>query len=85
MPVWTKDEALEIAIKYLGEQYLGRLEITDKLSDYDSSYMYNAEEFKHCWVIHVPPPRPMFMVGAGRVLCISQKSEKIIFDGMVGE
>ena len=84
MPVWTKDEALEIAIKYLGEQYLGRLEITDKLPDYGSLlYLSNYEEFKHCWVIAVPPP--VYMLGAGRVVCISQKSEKIIFDGMVGE
>ena len=62
---------------------MGRLEITDKLSDYDSSCMYNAEGFKHCWVIHVPSPRPM--VGAGRVLCISKKNGKIVFDGMASE
>jgi hypothetical protein len=83
MPVWTKEEALEIAIKNLGEQYRDKIKITDKLPRSHNIHMAHTGALKNCWVIYVP--FPIQGVGPSRVLCISKKSGKIIFDGIAGE
>ena len=84
MPVWTKEEALEIAIKHLGEEYREKIKVTDKLPRSRNIYMANTTGLKHCWVIHVPYPIST-TIGLGRVVCICKKSGRIIFDGMAGE
>ena len=84
MPVWTKEEAVEIAIKYLGEEYRDKIKVTDKLPRSRNIHMAHIEGLKHCWVIHVPYPAST-TVDLGRVICICKKSGKIIFDGMAGE
>jgi hypothetical protein len=84
MPVWTKEEALEIAVKHLGEEYRDKIKITDMLPRSRNIHMAYAEGLKHCWVAHVPYPVST-TIGLGRIVCICKKSGKIIFDGMAGE
>jgi hypothetical protein len=76
----TREKALSIAIKYLGEQYLGQLEVTDVLPD--EPFYKSSSDFDNCWVIYVSSPG---MIGASRYVLISKKTGKIFFDGMVGE
>jgi hypothetical protein len=83
MPVWTKEEAVEIAIKHLGEEYRKTIKITDTLPHSRNIHMAYAGALKNCWVIQVP--YPVSTVGLDRVLCICKKSGKIIFDSMAGE
>jgi hypothetical protein len=47
----TREKALSIAIRYLGEQYLGKLQIDDKLPGYS---VYNREAYENGWVVQVP-------------------------------
>jgi hypothetical protein len=84
MEEYTREEALSIAIKQLGEQYTGQLDISDILPD---DPIYKAtKDFKDCWVIAVPQiPTSPLIVGAGRYLIISKFTGKILFDGMAGE
>jgi len=83
MPVWTKEEALEIASKHLGEEYRDKITITDKLPRSRNIHLAYTGALKHCWVIQVP--YPVSTVGPSRVICICKKSGKIFFDGMAGE
>lgn len=82
----TRGEALQVAIKYLGEQYLGLLsvsDIDDKLPEYAA--IYSSDGFKNCWVICVPAlPHESGRVGGGRVICISKDTGKILYDGSDG-
>ena len=80
MPNCTREEALSAAIKYLGEQYLGQVDVNDILPE--APIYKTSKDFENCWVICVPSPG---MIGAGRYLMISKKTGKIIFDGMAGE
>jgi len=84
MPVWTREEALEIAIKHLGEEYRDKIKVTDKLPRSRNIHMAHTMGLKQCWVIHVPYPAST-TVGLGRVICVCKKSGNIIFDGMAGE
>ena len=84
MPVWTREEAVEIAIRYLGEEYRDKIRVTDKLPRSRNIHMAYTEGLKQCWVIHVPYPAST-TIGLGRVICICKKSGKIVFDGMAGE
>jgi len=81
----TKEKALEVAIKYLGEQCRGRIEIEDGLSDEYKHYVYGYENLRldKCWVVYVPPDTPE--IGASRYICISKATCEIVFDGKVGE
>jgi hypothetical protein len=81
MPVWTREEALEIAIEHLGEEYRDKIKVTDNLPRSRNIHMAHTKGLKRCWVIHVPYPASI-TVGLGRVICICKKSGKIIFDGM---
>jgi hypothetical protein len=83
MPVWTKEEALEIAVKHLGEQYRDKTKVSDKLPRSYNIHMAHAGALKNCWVIHAPYPIPT--QSPSRVLCICKKSGKILFDGIAGE
>jgi hypothetical protein len=84
MPVWTKEEALEIAIKHLGEEYRDKIKVTDKLPRSRNIHMAHTTGLKQCWVIHVPYSASA-TIGLIRVVCICKKSGKIIFDGITGE
>ena len=79
----TREAALSIAIKYLGEQYLGQLEVDDKLP---SGIYIGSSEFDNSWSIYVPQRAQHSMfVGGGRYILISKKTGKIICDQVVGD
>jgi hypothetical protein len=76
----SREEALSIAVKYLGEQYLGHLHASDDLP----SPIYGTKAKKNSWVIAVPQ-LDSFYVGGSRFVLISKETGRIIFDGVVGE
>jgi hypothetical protein len=78
-----RHRALQAAISYLGEQYRGRLEIMDALPEYEKRCLYNAEKMDECWSLYVPEAD--LIVGGARILCISKKTFRVIFDGRLGE
>lgn len=82
MPDCTREKALSIAIKYLGEQYLGKLQVSDKLPD---GQIYNKEQYHNSWSITVPGISfTCKLDGGSRYIFISKKTGKIIFDETVG-
>lgn len=82
MPDCTREKALAIAIKYLGDQYLGKLQVSDKLPD---CLIYNKEQYHHSWSIKVPEISfPYKLDGGSRYIFISKKTGKIVFDEIVG-
>lgn len=82
----TREEALQVAIKYLGEQYLKLLsvsDIDDKLPEYAA--IYRRKEINNCWIICVPAlPHESGRLDGGRVICISKDTGKILYDGSDG-
>ncbi len=80
MPNCTREAALSIAIKYLGEQYLGQLEVDDKLPD---GIYRGSEEFDNSWSVAVPETH--MRVGGCRYIVISRTTGKIVFDGVMGD
>lgn len=82
MPDCTREKALSIAIKYLGEQYLGKLHVSDKLPD---CLIYNKEQYHNSWSITVPEVASSCNLdGGSRYIFISKKTGKIVFDEIVG-
>lgn len=82
MPDCAREKALSIAIKYLGEQYLGKLQVSDKLPDHQ---IYNKEQYYNSWSITVPEMAfTCKLDGGSRYIFISKKTGKIIFDEIVG-
>ncbi len=80
----SKQEALNIALNYLGESYKGMIEATDTLPR-TSAAIYNVDNLKDCWVIQVPKlSHEPQTIGMGRIICISMKTGKIIYDGSDG-
>ncbi len=80
----SRQEALKIALNYLGQQYRGLLKVTDTLPD-TSGLIYNANGLKDSWVIRVPKrSNEPLSVGMGQIICISKATGKIIYDGPDG-
>ena len=76
----TREKAMEIAIKYLGTQHEGSLEIDNTLPT--TACIYGVERLKNSWVINIPSWTPH--VGEGRIICISKKTGEITYDGSDG-
>jgi hypothetical protein len=81
VPGCSRDQALAIAIKYLGEQYLGMLHVGEDLPSFP---LYDREKLEGGWVIEVPQIGTSH-VGSGRYIVISKDTGGIVFDGMLGE
>lgn len=81
MPKCTRDNALSIALNYLGHRYAGNLEVQDGLSKGQIAYPVNSP--KDVWVIPVPCEK--FQVGPSKILCISKESGEIVYFGAVGD
>jgi hypothetical protein len=75
-----REEARKIAIRYLGEQYLGSLAFHDALPDY--AHIYTNVPLEDLWF--VPVPSNTYKVGGGRLVCISRKTGQIVYDGPDG-
>lgn len=80
-PRW---EAMRAAIKYLGEQYRGRLAMMDGIPQEELENFCNDEAYKNCWCICVPN-KHLCTVGAQRMIGITKDTCMICFDQMVGD
>ena len=76
-----REKALDIAIKFLGEQLREKLKIVDELPS--GIYWGDREEYQNCWIIWVPSG--MNIVGASRYILISKSTGKVVLDGKFGE
>ena len=73
----SREEAIVIAVQYLGEYLRGQIEATKELPQ----NIYRGEELKNIWVIHIPE---FIRIGAGRILCISASDGRVFYDGSDG-
>jgi hypothetical protein len=73
----TKEHALQIYFDHEKDM----IKITDEpLSETTQIYGYGKDE--DCWYLY--PPGPL-VIGARRVVIISKKDGRILFDGNIGE
>jgi len=77
----TKDEALNVILKHLKAQIRQGIKIRDGIPEGYS--LYGVSKNEPCWTAWIPSST--FQVGAGRIICISKRNDKVIFDGLVGE
>ena len=77
----TKEKALQIIRKHLIRQMLRGIEIKDGIPE--ACFLYGVPKDKPCWTAWIPSST--LQVGAGRIICISKREAKVIFDGLVGE
>jgi hypothetical protein len=75
------EQAYRIAIKYLGEQMRGRIKLASLVPMMN---IYDRDRLKSSWVVRVPSPLGQSMTGPGRIICISRKTGKILYDGSDG-
>jgi len=81
-----KQKPMEIFIRYLGEQYLGfitPLDIMDGLPE--DVCIYERASFDDCWAMYVPHLKGSMCIGESRLVAISKKTGKVVFDQMVGQ
>jgi len=76
-----RQKAVRIIRKYLHRQIPNDFKIQDGVPD--GGILYGISKDEPCWTVSITPSA--LQVGAGRIICISKRKEKVIFDGMVGE
>lgn len=76
----SREEALEIAIKYLGKQHIGELELFDKPPD--DLFYGDQDEIRDSWAVYVPS---YTTIGASRFILIAKSTGNIVVDQSVGE
>jgi len=77
----SRQKAVRIIGKYLCRQILKDLELQDGIPD--GCILYGISKNEPCWTVSIAPDT--MRVGAGRMICISKRKAKVIFDGLVGE
>jgi hypothetical protein len=77
----SRQKAVRIIRKYLCRQILKDLELQDGIPD--GCILYGISKDEPCWTASITPDT--MRVGAGRMICISKREGKVIFDGIVGE
>ena len=77
----SRQEAVRIIRKYLHRQIPKDFELQDGVPD--GGILYGISKDEPCWTVSIAPSA--LQVGAGRIICISKRKDKVIFDGMVGE
>ncbi len=80
-PGLSRQRAVRMIRKYLHRQMSKDFEIQDGVPD--GYILYGVPKDEPCWTVSILSNTPQ--VGAGRVICISKKKGKVIFDGLVGE
>lgn len=84
MSAQSREEAFEVALRYLGTQYLGRIaaeNLTDQLHSSISLYRHWSEGA--AWYLIVPDLKPR--IGGSRLIAIDKATGKILADQLVGE
>jgi len=77
----SRQKAVRIIRKYLCRQILKDLELQDGIPD--GCILYGISKDEPCWTASITPDT--MRVGACRIICISKRKAKVIFDGLVGE
>ena len=80
-PGLSRQRAVRMIRKYLHRQMSKDFEIQDGVPD--GGILYGVPKDEPCLTVSILSNTPQ--VGAGRVICISKKKGKVIFDGLVGE
>jgi hypothetical protein len=76
-----KEEALQHVLKYLGEQYKGKLGLTEGVP----LNLYWPGNRADYWSVHIPTIQPQELhVGVGRLLIVSKQTGEIVYDGSDG-
>lgn len=77
----SRQKAVRIIRKYLHRQIPKDFELEDGVPD--GCILYGISKDEPCWTVSITPSD--LQVGAGRIICISKRKAKVIFDGLVGE
>ena len=77
----SRQKAVQIIRKYLHQQIPKDFELEDGVPD--GCILYGISKDEPCWTVSISSRA--LQVGAGRIICISKRKDKVIFDGMVGE
>lgn len=77
----TKEKALQMIRKHLSRQIPRNLEIQDGLPE--GCILYGVPKDEPCWTAWIPSERSM--VGSSRIICISKKTGRVIYDGLSNE
>lgn len=80
----TREAALEIALRYLGTQYAGRITVESLKDQVDPSWtLYRHWEANAAWYLIVPDLSPR--IGGSRLVAIDKETGRILADQWVGE
>ena len=77
----SRQKAVITIRKYLHRQIPKDFEFQDGVPD--GCILYGISKDEPCWTVSIA--LSAFQVGAGRIICISKRNDKVIFDGLVGE
>jgi len=80
-PGLSRQKAVRMIRKYLHRQMPKDFEIQDGVPD--GGILYGVPKDEPCWTVSIS--LNISQVGAGRVICMSKKKGKVIFDGLIGE
>lgn len=84
MSVLTREAVLEVALRYLGTQYRGRITQESLKDQPDPSWsFYRHWEANAAWYLLVPELSPR--IGSSRLVAIDKKTRAILTDQRVGE
>lgn len=77
----SRQKAVRIIRKHLHRQMPKDFELQDGVPE--SYVIYGVPRDEPCWTVSISSSA--LRVGAGRIICISKRNDKVIFDGLVGE
>jgi hypothetical protein len=75
----TREKALQIVLQYLTAEMHCSIHIQDGIPTGCTFYGIDQVKSEPCWMASIPPESSM--VGQGRIICISKKTCRIIYDG----
>lgn len=77
----TKEKALRIICKQLMREVLHDIEIQDGIPE--GRILYGVPKDEPCWTACMPSE--VMMMGPSRIICMSKKTGRIIYDGLTNE
>jgi len=77
----SRGKALQIIRKHLIKQVPHDIEIQDGIPE--GRVLYGVPKDEPCWTACIPSE--VMMIGPSRIICISKKTGKIIYDGFTNE
>ncbi|MBM4309621.1 MAG: hypothetical protein FJ119_01565 [Deltaproteobacteria bacterium] len=80
----SKEQAQEIVLRHLGIELQNFFGILDGIPEEICVYLPSQDK-KDYWCMFVPKLDGIMAVGGCRFICVSKKTGKVTFDGIVGE